>query len=87
MLAEGRIKDRLQHLQQGLLDQTIRYVGMPSSHSPPSGLGIVTRRTGSGRDGPDNRCSRVREGVSPEGKKNAAPKSRTQACCFYCRCY
>jgi hypothetical protein len=29
-------------------------VGMPSSRSPPSGLGIVTRRTGLGRYVPDN---------------------------------
>ena len=34
-------------------------VGMPSSRSPPSGLGIVTRRTGLGRYVPDNSCSRI----------------------------
>src|SRR5665647_2015625 len=32
---------------------------MPSSRSPPSGFGIVTRRTGLGRYVPDNSCSRI----------------------------
>jgi hypothetical protein len=34
-------------------------IGMPSSRSPPSGLGIVTRRTGLGRYVPRNSCSRI----------------------------
>lgn len=34
-------------------------VRMQSSRSPPSGLGIATRRTGLGRYVPDNRCSRI----------------------------
>ena len=49
VLAEGRINQRLQHLQQGLLDQPSTTVGIPSSRIPPPGLGMPTRRTGSGR--------------------------------------
>jgi hypothetical protein len=47
VLAEAGIKDRLQYLQQRLLDQTIRYrrdAELALAVSP--GLGIVTRRTG-----------------------------------------
>jgi hypothetical protein len=39
VLAEGRIKDRLQHLQQGLLDQTIR-------HRRDAKLALATVRLG-----------------------------------------
>src|ERR1700748_2343916 len=59
VLAEGGIKERLQHLQQRLLDQTIRPRRDPELVLAPSGLGIATRRTGLGRYVPDNSCSRI----------------------------
>jgi hypothetical protein len=34
-------------------------VGTPSIRSPPSGLGIVTRRTGAGRYVPSSSCLRI----------------------------
>ena len=40
---------------------------MPSSRSPPSGFGIVTRRTGLGRYVPANSCSRIAAQCRPAG--------------------
>src|ERR1700751_4169187 len=59
VLAEGGIKERLQHLQERLLDQTIRHRRDTELVLAPSGLGIATRRTGLGRYVPDNSCSRI----------------------------
>jgi hypothetical protein len=44
-IREGWIEQRLQDLQQGLLDKP---VGMPSSRSPPPRFSIATRLTGCG---------------------------------------
>ncbi len=45
-LREPRVEDWREHLCDGLLDDPVVTVGIPSSRSPPPGLGMLTRRTG-----------------------------------------
>jgi hypothetical protein len=47
VLGKRRVPPLLENLQQGLLDQSVDE-GTPSFLTPPSGLGISTRRTGCG---------------------------------------
>jgi hypothetical protein len=49
VFAEGGVDQRLQHLQQACWISRSVTVGMPSSRWLPSGLGIITLRTGLGR--------------------------------------
>ncbi len=54
VLAEVRVQERLQHLQQRLLDQAIRHRRDAELALAPPGLGIATKRTGWGRYVPDS---------------------------------
>src|SRR6266480_1761326 len=47
IVLEVRLEDRFQH--EPVCTTRSRIVGMPSGRSPPSGFGMDTRRTGSGR--------------------------------------
>jgi len=48
-LVEVRVEDGAEHLQQGLLDQSIQGRRHPHNRVPPEGLGISTLVTGCGR--------------------------------------
>ncbi len=57
VFTKSGIDQRLQYLQQRLLDQTVSHGGIPNSRSLPSDLGMPTRRTGLGRYVPAISCS------------------------------
>src|SRR3979490_2162996 len=50
IVLEVSLEDGFDHDLGGSLNHTSRMVGMPSGRSPPFALGIIIRRTGSGRD-------------------------------------
>lgn len=61
VLAEVGIKDRLQDLQERLLDQAVQHRGDAELALAAPGFGIITRRTGCGRYVPFHSSSRIED--------------------------